>query len=476
MNDYFDIKAIVSGLTILAIAGIFSLIFSWIFFRKKRADRTVKIYRTKPPRTLWRKEKNTTFLLKTRLSNLLPAPLPKIKSVISLVKAQVSNFLHTEQKQIVFTEEFYKQSLENAVKRKELELQEANKKQKPYLQAEITELNNRLTDIPNALKDANQRIASLESMLERESNEAGAEKMAEAQDALEKGDFSKAIEFFTEIKKREELGEHRSARASFALGDIAEQEVRWRDAFKHYARAVQLDPKFETITKAQGLAFDIGNYSESLSFGMDAKKAALKEYGENSEQYANSLNNLGGIYHEQGEYEKAEALFNNALEINRKILSKNHPYNATILNNLAEIYRVQKQYAKAEPLYQEAIRIYKKILGKNNSYTANSINNLALLYDEMGQYEKSEQLNNEALKIRQEVLGENHPDTANSLNNLAGLYVQNGKLKEAYPLYMQALKILETTLGLDHPHTKQTKADYKNLKKHLPNAENDVSQ
>jgi tetratricopeptide (TPR) repeat protein len=83
---------------------------------------------------------------------------------------------------------------------------------------------------------------------------------------------------------------------------------------------------------------------------------------------------------------------------------------------------LEGEYAKAEPLYQEALRIQRKVLGPEHPDTANSLDNLAGLYQAMGEYAKAEPLRHEALRIRQKVLGPDHPETAVSLNNLGELY------------------------------------------------------
>jgi tetratricopeptide (TPR) repeat protein len=78
---------------------------------------------------------------------------------------------------------------------------------------------------------------------------------------------------------------------------------------------------------------------------------------------ATSLNNLAALYHNQGQYAKAEPLYQRALAIREKALGAEHPKVATSLNNLAALYHNQGQYAKAEPLYQRALAIYEKAGG-----------------------------------------------------------------------------------------------------------------
>jgi tetratricopeptide (TPR) repeat protein len=64
----------------------------------------------------------------------------------------------------------------------------------------------------------------------------------------------------------------------------------------------------------------------------------------------------------------------------------------TGLNNLALLYYNQGQYAKAEPLYEQSLAIREKALGPEHSDVAQSLNNLAWLCGTQGQYAKAETL------------------------------------------------------------------------------------
>lgn len=289
------------------------------------------------------------------------------------------------------------------------------------------------------------------------------DKLAKATAAFEASDFTKSEKLFAEIEATGNLNEQQSAHIAYTRGEIAEQDVRLEDAAQYYASAAHLAPNFKTLIRAQKLAHIIGDYESALSFGLEAQKTAITEYGEESAEYANSINNLGGVYQKQENYEKAEELYQQALDINKKIFGDNHPATAYILNNLGGVYQTQEQYKKAEPLLHESFEIRKNLLGEDHPDTAMSLNNLAGLYQAQGQYKKAGQFFNQALAIHQDVFGEKHPETANSLNNLGVLYDAQGRHKDAEPLLLQALYILESTLGADHPTTELVKSNYESL-------------
>ena len=78
---------------------------------------------------------------------------------------------------------------------------------------------------------------------------------------------------------------------------------------------------------------------------------------------ATGLNNLAGLYNNQGQYARAEPLHQRALAIQEKALGLEHPEVALSLNNLAGLYEKEGQYAKAAPLWQRALAIWEKALG-----------------------------------------------------------------------------------------------------------------
>ena len=159
------------------------------------------------------------------------------------------------------------------------------------------------------------------------------------------------------------------------------------------------------------------------------------------------------LYEAQGDYAKAEPLYQRALAIREKALGPDHPDIATSLNNLAELYMRQGDYAKAEPLYQRALAIREKALGPDHPDIATSLNNLALLYERRATTPRPSRSSGAPWPSTEKALGPDHPDTATSLNNLALLYSDMGDYAKAEPLYQRALAISEKALGPDHPDT-----------------------
>src|SRR6056297_1415148 len=161
----------------------------------------------------------------------------------------------------------------------EAELGEAAEAEKSQLRARIAELEKQIANPDAALAEAQKRIADLEALLDREANQIGADRIAEAKAALEQGDYSLADDIFAEIEAQNELAVQETARAAFGRGEVAEAEGRWGDAYTHYANAARLDPSFDNLVKARVYTWRAGNFSAAHRYGEDLIVAAEKEGG-----------------------------------------------------------------------------------------------------------------------------------------------------------------------------------------------------
>src|SRR6056297_2134914 len=237
----------------------------------------------------------------------------------------------------------------------EAELAEAAEAEKSQLRARIAELEKQIANPDAALAEAQKRIADLEALLDREANQIGADRIAEAKAALEQGDYSLADDIFAEIEAQNELAVQETARAAFGRGEVAEAEVRWGDAAEAYQRAARFDPCYRTLTKAHEFTHWAGHYTTALKLGEDLIVAAEKEGG--LPNLAMAKNDHAITLQALGNFEEAEGLYREALEIDRATIGEGHPDYATHLSNLAGVVRAQGRYAGTEGLHREALDI-----------------------------------------------------------------------------------------------------------------------
>jgi tetratricopeptide (TPR) repeat protein/CHAT domain-containing protein len=194
-----------------------------------------------------------------------------------------------------------------------------------------------------------------------------------------------------------------------------------------------------------------GRFAEALGLAQRVVLLHADLLGKDHRAYAQSLNNLAGLYEAAGDYPKALPLYEQARAINKKVLGQDHPEYATSLDNLAVLYRTMGDYGKARPLHEEARTIYRNTVGVGHPDYAACLNNLAGLFHNMGDYVKALPLYEEARAVREKALGVAHPDYAQSLNNLALLYEAMGAYSKALPLLQEARAINRRALGASHP-------------------------
>jgi tetratricopeptide (TPR) repeat protein len=132
---------------------------------------------------------------------------------------------------------------------------------------------------------------------------------------------------------------------------------------------------------------------------LSAALAAAEKFGPQDRRLARSLNDLAVLCDEQGNYAKAEPLYERALKIREEALGANHPEVATSLYNLAGLYQSQGKYAKAEPLYKRSLEIRVKALGPNHPAVALCLENYAELLRKTNRKVEAEKLDARAKAI-----------------------------------------------------------------------------
>lgn len=276
-----------------------------------------------------------------------------------------------------------------------------------------------------------------------------------------------------EILEQENPGRLESVRLLNRLAFIYRSTGDYEKALPFYGRALEiLDNlhKQEPDNKrcSSYVAGTLNNFGVLLS-EMDLTEEAEESYvkalklreeipdGPENPEVARILNNLGLLYHQTGQHEKAQVLLNRALDIFEKLGRTDHPAYASTLNNLAGVYVHKIRLKEAEILYERALTLREKSLGPEHPEVAKTLNNLAELYRSMGENKKAKPLYERALSINEKVLGHDHMDVGTTLNNLAGLHESLGEYATAIELYERALEIIEKELGIDHPYFKITR-------------------
>ena len=183
---------------------------------------------------------------------------------------------------------------------------------------------------------------------------------------------------------------------------------------------------------------DIGEYQKAL----DSYTQARPLYGQLGDlrSQAGMLSNIGYIYGTLGEYQKAIGFHERALEVHRSLGDR---YDVPLsMSNMGANYAQLGEYQKALDIHLEVISIRRAINDLRGQ--AITLNNIANCYEHLGEKQKALDYYNQALALMPAV-GEAFY-TATTLNNIGAVYRDLGEHQKALDYYNQAL-LLRRTIG-----------------------------
>ena len=148
-----------------------------------------------------------------------------------------------------------------------------------------------------------------------------------------------------------------------------------------------------------------------------------------------ALNNIGGMYGKQGNYEKTNDYFTRSLKIYKEIGDKNGI--AYSLNNIGGNYNRQGYYAQAIDNHTKSLEIEEEIGDKNG--IAYSLHNIGTIYYNQLNYEKANDCFTRSLKIYKEI--EDKYGIAYSLNMIGKASYYQGDFDKAMNYSKRSLAI-----------------------------------
>jgi len=163
----------------------------------------------------------------------------------------------------------------------------------------------------------------------------------------------------------------------------------------------------------------------------------IKEEISDKHGIINALNNIGALYHSQGDYPKALENYRRGLEISEEIsLTKGI---ANSLTNIGIIYGEQGDDIKALENFHQALTICEE---QNLNYHASYIlSNIGVIYSMQGDYAKALEFQQRSLKISEEI---SHKKlTIVCFLNIGELSEKQGNYKESKGWCEKALQLAE---------------------------------
>jgi len=154
---------------------------------------------------------------------------------------------------------------------------------------------------------------------------------------------------------------------------------------------------------------------------------------------ANAFNNIGYVYDNLGQIQKALEYYSGSLKLQEELNNKDGI--AAALTNVASIYNSQLQREKALEYNLRALKIHKET--GNKLGISNCLNNIGSISTLMGKREKALEYYFQALEIQKEIDDKN--GMAFSLINIGSNYSKQGNTKAAIEFFLKSLAIRKET-------------------------------
>jgi tetratricopeptide (TPR) repeat protein len=256
--------------------------------------------------------------------------------------------------------------------------------EKQNLELEKYRLERELSDVQAQLQDEarsyQEKITFLQNTIEElraVADEADPQQLQVAIEALQQGETDKADRLFQQIEERERSSIEHAAKAAFERGKIAEDKIDYRNAYRHYERAVGLSPENpEDLETAGSMANTLAMHRKAVEWEEKALALYLQQGGEDSADVARLRNNLGGACKALGQYEKAIGYYEQALASDLKTYGEDHPDVARDRNNLGLAWKALGHYEKAIDYYEQALAALIQSLGVDHPYSKQVAENL----------------------------------------------------------------------------------------------------
>jgi tetratricopeptide (TPR) repeat protein len=238
-----------------------------------------------------------------------------------------------------------------------------------------------------------------------------------------------------QMKASERKKYHKEAAGYFAALHDEEGKVYLKDLIEarwHYLQAGEWD-------KAAEITFELEDYLSLRGYPQWAMEL-LQELELDLLNETNKIvtyGQIGSLYQDFGEYDKALDFHNRAYEISQKYNDQKN--SATALHQFGNIYYLKGDYDEALKQYQKSMEIKEKIGDiKGVSY---SLHQIGMIYQDKGDYDAALKQYHKSLEMKEKI--GDIKGVSSSLHQIGMIYQDKGDYDAALKQYHKSLEILE---------------------------------
>jgi serine/threonine-protein kinase len=246
------------------------------------------------------------------------------------------------------------------------------------------------------------------------------------------------------------------ARSLFGLGTELIEHGHYPEAEHSLREALTLQQRLfkganaDTARTLQKLAWVVKerDLNEAIPFDESAVAMHRALWGAQPHpDFAASLNDLGMLLRDKGDYDQAEGLLRESMAMERRLLGDKHPEIATLLNNIASVLQHKGDLAGAEAAYRQCLAMRRELLGEVHPLVAQALNNLAFVDYARGDAKAAMDTEHQSLDIYRKLFSGDNPDVAQTMNALGFWLTEAGDYATAERYIREALEMRRRLFG-----------------------------
>jgi eukaryotic-like serine/threonine-protein kinase len=173
---------------------------------------------------------------------------------------------------------------------------------------------------------------------------------------------------------------------------------------------------------------------------IDAERRADVDLASEPEMQAAVRRTIGNTYVGLGLLSDGERSLRLALDAHQRLFGNEHQETARTLYDLGQLMRAKGDFDQAEKTFGEALAIQRRVAPQGDLNTATTLCFVGVLLFQRGKTDESEAPTREALTMTRRLVGENHTNVPISLNQLGLVEEYRGQLADAENYYRQAIQ------------------------------------
>ena len=195
-----------------------------------------------------------------------------------------------------------------------------------------------------------------------------------------------------------------------------------------------------------------GSYEEAYIWLERAWRLREQHLGPTHLETARSLNDMGIVQAEMGQFDLALLKVTEAMNI-RQEQAPDEADTAESYSNMGHILQSLGQFDEAQAHMERALTIYDHLAEAAPQERAQSLNNLGVVFLKTGDLNQAHDCFEQARATWVQSLGSEHPLVANAIVNLGTIAWASGDFVAAKQCFAQGVQVLKESVGEWHPLT-----------------------